>query len=287
MSAPRSFWTGSLTLSLINVPVKAYSTKEVGEGKIKLNLLHNDPNCMQRIRKPNVCPQHGKLTSDEVVRAYKFDKDKYVTITDKELADIRSPAEKRLNIASFAPQTAFDLGLLDGDHYVLAPDGPVAERPYDLLYRAMVAKKRWAVAECVMSHRDKLLLIRPLDGYLTASTMYYATEVRQVPDLLGPRAGQTASDAEVSLASQLVDAASHGFKFGEFVSHYDDRLAKLIDLKTSGQEIVAASVEHERAQVLSLMETLQAAVAQQQQRAPDPMGRERRTVSALVSIQGE
>ena len=46
--APRSSWKGYLQLSLVCVPVKAYTTSASGGGEIHLHQLHAD--CHSRIQ---------------------------------------------------------------------------------------------------------------------------------------------------------------------------------------------------------------------------------------------
>src|SRR6266850_684890 len=56
--ATRSSWKGYLQLSLVCVPVKAYSTSSSGGGEIHLHQLHAD--CHSRIQYKKVCPLHGR-----------------------------------------------------------------------------------------------------------------------------------------------------------------------------------------------------------------------------------
>ena len=58
--AARSLWQGYLKLSLVTVPVKAYSTSVTGGGTIQLNKLHAE--CHSRIKFKKTCPIHGEVT---------------------------------------------------------------------------------------------------------------------------------------------------------------------------------------------------------------------------------
>ena len=64
---PRSSWKGFLKLSLVSVPVKAYSASSTS-GEIRLNQLHKDT--MQRIRYQKVVNGSSEpVPSDDIVLA--------------------------------------------------------------------------------------------------------------------------------------------------------------------------------------------------------------------------
>src|SRR3954462_3977380 len=121
--ALRTSWKGFLRLSLVSVPVKAYSAAASGNGRIHLNQLHET--CHSRIRYQKVCPLHGEVTSDEIVSGYEYAKGQYVVIDEDELDKLRTPAERAINIDKFVPFSTIDPLYFDGRAYYLLPDGPV------------------------------------------------------------------------------------------------------------------------------------------------------------------
>ena len=57
MAAPsRTSWKGFLKLSLISVPVKAFTAND-SAGEVHLNQLHKG--CNSRVKYQKVCPEHG------------------------------------------------------------------------------------------------------------------------------------------------------------------------------------------------------------------------------------
>src|ERR1044072_3604951 len=69
---PRTSWKGFLRLSLISVPVKAFTANNTSE-EIHLNQLHKD--CNSRVRYQKVCPEHGELNNEQIVKGYEYAKD--------------------------------------------------------------------------------------------------------------------------------------------------------------------------------------------------------------------
>jgi hypothetical protein len=61
--AARSAWKGYLKLSLVSVPVKAYTASASEGAEIKLNQLHQE--CKSRIQYKKSCPIHGQIPSDQ------------------------------------------------------------------------------------------------------------------------------------------------------------------------------------------------------------------------------
>ena len=81
--APRTSWKGFLRLSLVSVPVRAFTANNTSED-VRLNQLHKD--CNGRVRYKKVCAEHGELKSDEIVSGYEYAKDQYVVIDPAEVA---------------------------------------------------------------------------------------------------------------------------------------------------------------------------------------------------------
>src|SRR5262249_21316217 len=86
--AARSSWKGFIRLSLVSIPVKAYTATASGGGEIHLNQIHKD--CNTRIKYQKTCPIHGEVPSDAIVMGYEFAKGQYVVIDPDELDKLRT-----------------------------------------------------------------------------------------------------------------------------------------------------------------------------------------------------
>ena len=94
----RSSWKGFLKLSLVSVPVKAYTATSSGGGEVRLNQLHAE--CHSRINYKKTCPIHGEVPNDQIVSGYEYSKGQYVVVDPEDIEKLRSEDEKAINIDS-------------------------------------------------------------------------------------------------------------------------------------------------------------------------------------------
>jgi DNA end-binding protein Ku len=256
--ALRSSWKGYLQLSLVCVPVKAYSTSASGGGEIHLNQLHAD--CHSRIQYKKVCPRHGEVTTDQIVSGYEYSPDRYVVVDPDELDRLRTESDKAIKIDAFITPSAFNSLYATGKRYYLAPDGPAGQKAYALLSQAMVAEDRYGVAQVVLHGKEQLVLIRPQDNLLVLEVLHYRHQVTQ-PSALADEAPQTeVSSEELHMARTLVHASTAEFNLEKYPDLYTRKLQQLIEAKVAGQEIVTPPAT-EGPQVINLMEALKQSVA--------------------------
>src|SRR4051794_30556966 len=172
--AARSTWKGYLKLSLVSIPVKAYSASR-GAETIALHQLH--AKCHSRIKYKKVCPIHGEIPKEEIVSGYEYAKGQYVVIEPDELKRLRTRGEREITIdAIVSPSTIDPLYFTDKSYY-LVPDGAVGQKPYALLQTSLEEDRHFAVARGVLFGREELVLLRPVDGVLALTALKYEAEV--------------------------------------------------------------------------------------------------------------
>src|SRR5262245_35329846 len=66
----RASWTGYLRLSLITIPVRVFNAISSAD-KISLNQLHKD--CNSRLRQKMICPIHGEVEREQIVKGYEYE----------------------------------------------------------------------------------------------------------------------------------------------------------------------------------------------------------------------
>ena len=258
--APRSTWKGYLKLSLVSVPVKAYTATSSAGSTISLNQLHAD--CGSRIKYQKTCPIHGEVGTDEIVSGYEFSKGQYVIIDTDEVQKLRSEDDKAIKIDSLVPADRIDPVYYSGKTYYLIPDGPVGQRPYALIQQSMTEEGLQAVAQVVLSGKEQLVLLRPIDQLIAMSVLEYDAEVKKPAAFEDELVKTDLPQEELNLTKTLLNAyVKDDFDLAVYKDVYTERLTQLIESKVEGKELVSPP-SAEEPQVINLMEALKLSVAQ-------------------------
>src|SRR6266446_9051693 len=212
--ATRSSWKGCLQLSLVCVPVKAYSMASSGGGDVHLNQLHAD--CHRRIQYKKVCPLHGEVTNDQIASGYEYARDHYVVVDPHELDRLRTQADKAIKIDVFIASRAFDPLYATGKKYYLAPNGPAGQKAYALLAQAMVTEDRYGIAQVVLHGREQLVLLRPQENLLILEVLHYRHQVMQPSALADEAPRMEVSAEELQMARTLVNASTADFNLEKY-----------------------------------------------------------------------
>jgi DNA end-binding protein Ku len=205
--ALRSSWKGFLRLSLVSVPVKAFTARASGSD-IRLNQLHRE--CGSRVQYKKACPIHGEIPNDEIVKGYEYAKDQYVVIDPEEIQKLRAESDRSVGIVGFIAADRLDPIYHSGKTYYLAPDGAVGQKPYALLRQVLVEEGLHALARMVLSGRDQIVLVRPMEDLLALTVLEYAASVRE-PSAIGDELVDTeTTEDELQLTRTLVEASRIG-----------------------------------------------------------------------------
>ncbi len=266
--AARSSWKGFLKLSLVSVPVKAYTATSSEGGEVRLNQLHNE--CKSRIKYQKVCPIHGEISSDQIVSGYEYSKDQYVVIDTAELDKLRTEDSKAINIQEFISKDALDPIYFKDKTYYLVPDGPVGQRPYVVLHDGMVKQGRNAIAQMVLHSKEQVVMIRPLNGLLAVTPLNYDPQITQPATFEDEVPKVDVAPEELKLVKSLIDAStSKKFDFSKYKDTYTEKMSQLIEAKVAGKEIVTPPSQ-EPAHVINLMDALKQSLAKAQRSEEKP-----------------
>lgn len=265
--AAHASWKGFLKLSLVSVPVKAYTATATGSD-ITLHQLHAKTHA--RIQYKKFAPEVGEVSSDQIVKGYEYAKGQYVIIDEEELDKLRTESDKSVRIDGFIKTEQLSSIYLGGRTYYLTPDGPVGQKPYALLLKRMQANGVAAIAEVVISQKEQVVLLRPLDGVLAMTVLIRKDEVKPATAFKDEIAETEASEAEVSLADTLIQASLlKDFDYSRYRDLYKEKLTRLIQMKIEGKEVIQVH-DPEEPKIINLMEALKRSVAEAQAASGQP-----------------
>lgn len=270
---PRSIWKGAISFGMVTIPVRLTAATESKD--IQFHLVHKNDH--SRLKQKRWCPVDDReVTSDEVVRAFEFAKDRYVELTDEDLAKLPLSTKHTVELTAFVQSEEIDPIYYEKSYY-LEPE-EMALKPYALLLRALRQKKVVGIAKIALRNKERLCALRPTDDTLVLETLYYPDEVRQretsLPDVL-------VSDREVSMAASLVEALEERFDPERYQDRYREALKDLIESKLQGQETAEPAPAIARPKAADLLSALKASVeAARKDRGGPPPEPERKKAPA-------
>jgi DNA end-binding protein Ku len=209
---------------------------------------------------PNVAPSDPGLRPAEMLKAYEFEKGRFVTFTAAELKALAAASRPTIDIVSFIPEHAVAPIYYDKAYY-LAPDRP-ASKPYSLLHAAMRESGRSALARWAWRAKEYVVEIRPAGHGFVLQQLLYADEVRPIEDLHIELAEVGA--AELDLALRLIgQIADDGYDPHAFVDEEKQRILAAVERKVAGRKVLATpapTASMPSAQVIDLVAALRASL---------------------------
>ncbi|MBP2652859.1 MAG: ykoV [Firmicutes bacterium] len=254
----RPIWSGAITFGLVNVPIKLYST--VKRKTVRFNQLRKSDNC--RIQLKKVCATDGiEVANQEIVKGYEISPDRYVVITDEDLAAISPATSHSIAIEDFVQLAQID-PLYYMQSYYLIPDKG-AGKAYALLLAAMKKSQKVAIAKFVLRNKEYLSAIRPTGSVLSLSTMYFADEIIELKEFDSmPKDEVEPDERELKIALQLIESLSKDFEPGNYQDEYRRKIFAMIDTKAEGQTVVVEKPsETQKGKVIDLMAALEASLS--------------------------
>lgn len=241
----------AISVGLLYIPVGLYKTNR--DISVSFNQLCKDTH--ERIRYKKMCKSCNKeVTSDEIIKGYEYEKDKYVTFAEEELEKIKTKKDKTIHILHFAKLTDVDQIYYEKNYYVVPNAG--AEKAYELLRQAMLSKKEVAIAKTVIGTTENLIVLYPTKDIIIAKTLFYQAEIQPIP--VAP-AKPSIEKAELEMAKTMIDAMTSTFDSSLYQDEYQERLKAAIESKIAGNEIVSADNEQPD-NIIDLMEAMKRTV---------------------------
>jgi DNA end-binding protein Ku len=253
-----TMWKGSISFGLVNIPVKMFAATE--DKDVRFRNIHKE--CHTPIKYEQVCPHcEKKLSPEDIVRGYEYEPGSFVIVEDSDLESIRPDIVKSVEIIDFVLLKDID-PIYFVKSYYLGPQ-ETGGKAYNLLREAMNKTGRIAVARIVIREKESLAVVRVYRNALVLETIFYPEEVRDVQQVPGLTANVKLAEAELDMATRLIDSLTHEFQPEKYRNDYRDKLLELINRKAEGNETVVRP-EVRKTNVVDLMQALQASLQQSQ-----------------------
>src|SRR5690606_18751247 len=211
------------------------------------------------LRREYVCPEHDRaLEPDEIVRAYEFDDDERVVITDAELEALAPEASRDIEIAQFVDREQLSPLMLERPYFLLPSTTTI--KPYRLLALVLEQLGRAGVATFVMRGHEHVVAILAEGGLLRAETLRFASQLR-TPEVIGLPAAPARVDAGriKRMRALIKDHVEADIDLAELEDPTRERTRALAERKLAEGRDVVEQPEAEpgaEAEIIDLMEVL-------------------------------
>jgi DNA end-binding protein Ku len=250
--AARPFWRGHLKLSLVSCPVQLHSAV-TEKNDIRLNFIN--PETGNRIRNQTVDAETEEVVSrEDLVRGYQFAKDRYVTFTEDELADLRIESSSTMEIEKFVPQEDITPVYFDKVYYI-TPDGDAGLEAFVVIREAMEKAGMLAISRVVLARKERVIAMKPEGKGIIAYSLREADDIKPEKEYFKDIDSPRVDKDMLEIAMRLVKQKSGHFDPDEYEDRYEQRMRDLIQAKLKGVELEPIE-EADEPKVVDLMEAL-------------------------------
>src|SRR6478609_1592148 len=263
--APRANWKGFLRLSLVTCPVALYPATSESE-KISFNQLNRQTG--HRIRYLKVDADTGdEVPNEDIVKGYQLEKDQFIEVTKEELEEIALESTRTIEIDEFVDKAEIDPRYLIRPYYI-RPDGKVGHDAFAVIRETVREMNKVAIGRVVLTNREHIIALEPLDKGLMGTLLRYPYEVRSEEEYFDDIQDVKVTKDMLDLAKHIVEKKSGSFEPDRFEDHYETALIDLINKKRSGVPITAKAAPKSSGNVINLMDALKRSLASEASAPP-------------------
>lgn len=252
----------AISFGLVHIPVSLNTATQ--DIDVHFNQLHKEDN--SRIRYKKTCAHCGKeVGTSDIVKGFEYEKDQYVICTDEDFEKIKTEKDRTMQIIHFTSLDTISPVYFDKTYQAVPLAG--GEKAFELLRQAMMNKQVVAIAKVVLGTKDTLIALIPRKDGLLCQTMFFADEVKALPNYTKPEV----DTAQLNMAETLISGMIQDFTPEQYKDEYQGKLKDLIAQKIAGKEVVTAASTEQPADggnVIDLMEALQKSIEQQSSGKP-------------------
>lgn len=216
----------SISFGLVNIPITINPILQ--DNDVAFNQLHKK--CLTRIKYVKYCPHCEKeVKQEDIIKGYKINEDKYITLTSEELKNLRVETEGNIEIVGFVGTSEIDPVFYEKSYVVSVPS---KSKAFSLFRDALEKSKKIAIAKTILSTKFYYVAIRMMGDNMIMSTLYFNEEII-IPDAVS---SAKYTKKELDLAMKLIDSLKMKFKPEEYVDEYQENIKDAIKEKQKGMK---------------------------------------------------
>lgn len=254
----RAIWKGSISFSLINIPIALYPATRREELKFRL-LRATD---LSPVNYKRVAEADGKeVPWDQIVKGYEYEKGKFIVLKDEDFKRADIEATQSVDIMDFVDLEEIDPIFFDKPYY-LEPEKR-GEKAYALLREALQQTNKVGIAKVVIKTRQHLAAVKPEKKLLVLELMHFAEEIIDTSELKIPE-NPGIGPKELEMATDLVRKMSDKWDASKYQDDYRHAILEVIQEKveSGGRSAPVKGAPKKPTNVVDLVSVLQKSLEQ-------------------------
>ena len=203
-----------------------------------------------------------------------------------ELENIALESTRTIDIDEFVPKSDIDPRYLIRPYYLI-PDGKVGHDAFAVIRETIRNMDMVAIGRVVLTNREHIIALEPLDNGLMGTLLRYPYEVRDEKEYFDEIQDVKVTKDMLDLAKHIVSQKAATFEPAKFEDHYEEALTELINAKRNGKT-VGQKPRPRGENVVDLMDALRQSIAGE---APRKSKKPRKAVAGqkemLLPIEGK
>lgn len=270
-ASTRSTWKGAISFGLVHIPIELRSATLETRPAFKWI----DPASKSAVGNQQVSKATGEaIDPGSIVKGIEVEDGHFVTLTKEEIRAALPKATQTIDIEAFVDASQIPPSYFDRPYHVV----PVGKglKAYELLRETLVATGKVGLARVVISTRQHLAALMPMERGMVLNLLRWAEQVRSMEGLELPDERVQVNAKELKMARMLVEELAADWEPDLFHDEFKEQLAELIEAKAkAGKTISIAKPEADEAQsptadVLDISELLKRSLDRKARTAAKP-----------------
>ena len=258
--AARPYWKGNLRLSLVTCPIELHSATSEKD-KISFNQLNKRTGNRIKYKKVDASTNE-EVPSEDIVKAFQFEKDSYVQFEPDELEEIALDTNHTIDIVSFVPDSEIDELYYNTPYYILPGEQDHAAEAFSVIREALNEKGMVGIGRVVFRSREHMIALRPRGKGMVGTTLLYPYEVKKEAPLFVEIPDIKIDREMLGMAHQLMKSKQGHFQPQKFEDRYETALRELVEKKLKGATIHTAAPAKAATNVVNLMDALRRSLSE-------------------------
>jgi len=247
-ATPRTSWSGSLRIGLVNIPVKArLMTRDL---RISFRMLHRS--CKTAISFKRFCQEGEEVQLADIVFGYPLGNNRYAVLEKKEIENARPESKSTIALDRFVNFFEVDPHYFEKT-YLLLPDR--SEEAYSLLREVMEKTAKAGIGRMTLHTRERPVLVHYYRQALVATTLRYPEEVSDPQGYQAIRDLPRPGEVELEIAMQIVKSLSGELDLSAYHDRYKESIEGLVRSKMDNA-VAVPEKKKGKTPAKSLMEAL-------------------------------